>query len=66
MVDFEEAPQWATHVMKSRTESDWQYWEGVDSYQHIRGGPKEVNDGATKYITRNWIRGPIIRQLEND
>lgn len=69
MIDFDKAPEWADCVMSATTEEsrmNTQYWEGVNKYQGVKHGAVFDNDPATKAITQNWVRIPIVRQLEND
>lgn len=65
MVDFDKAPEWADYLM-FRTPGSSQYWEGANKYQGVSHGAMFDNCPATKAITQNWFRIPIVRQLEND
>lgn len=61
-----EAPEWATHVMKNPRASSWEYFESESRYQGISYGSIHENCQETKRVTKDWIRMPITRQLEND
>lgn len=66
MIDFDKAPEWADCVMSQYEEAGTKYWEGANKYQGVSHGAIFDNDPATKAITQNWFRIPIVRQLEND